>query len=121
MNDCVFCKIVKGELPSYKLYEDDIVLVFLSIDPISNGHTLIIPKKHYIDYTDIDLETLNHINTIGKKMYNLLNEKLNFNGLKIVQNNGSFQDVKHYHMHLIPNYNNKEILSLEELYKKIKG
>ena len=47
MKDCVFCKIVKGELPSYKLYEDDVVLVFLSIDPISNGHTLIIPKKHY--------------------------------------------------------------------------
>ena len=121
MNDCVFCKIVKGELPSYKLYEDDVVLVFLSIDPISNGHTLIIPKKHYTDYTDIDLDTLNHINMVGKKMYNLLNERLNFEGLKVVQNNGSLQEVKHYHMHLIPVYNENEISDLEDIYKKIKG
>ena len=118
MKDCVFCKIVKGELPSYKLYEDDIVLVFLSIDPISNGHTLIIPKKHY---TDIDLDTLNHINMVGKKIYNLLKEKLNFNGLKVVQNNGTLQEVKHYHMHLIPICNEKEIIDLKDILKKIKG
>ena len=121
MNDCVFCKIVKGELPSYKLYEDDVVLVFLSIEPISNGHTLIIPKKHYTDYTDIDLDTLNHINMVGKKMYSLLNEKLNFEGLKVVQNNGTLQEVKHYHMHLIPVYNENKISDLEDIYKKIKG
>ena len=66
MNDCVFCKIIKGELPSYKIYEDDIVLSFLSIDPYKYGHTLIIPKKHYVDYTDIDLETLK---LIKKKYY----------------------------------------------------
>ena len=54
-------------------------------------------------------------------MYNLLNEKLNFEGLKIVQNNGTLQEVKHYHMHLIPVYNENEISDLEDIYKKIKG
>lgn len=114
MNDCVFCKIIKGELPSYKIYEDDIVLSFLSIDPYKYGHTLIIPKKHYVDYTDIDLETLNHINKIGKEIYNKLNINLKPDGIKLIQNNGSEQEVKHYHLHLIPCYE-KEPLGKENL------
>ena len=118
MTECVFCKIINKDLPCYNIYEDEKVLVFLSIEPISNGHTLIIPKKHYVDYTDIDLETLNHINKVGKDIYKLLKEKLNFLGLKIVQNNESLQDVKHYHMHLIP-IDHKEIKPLEETYNKI--
>lgn len=120
MKECTFCKIVNKELPSYTLYEDDIVIVFLSIDPLSVGHTLIVPKDHYIDITDIPINTLNHINKISKEMYNLLNEKLNFNGLQFVQNNGILQEVKHYHLHLIPKYNNDLKLSLDEVYKKIK-
>ena len=116
MKDCVFCKIVKGELPSYKLYEDDIVLVFLSIDPISNGHTLIIPKKHYTDYTDIDLDTLTEINKASKIIVDLINEKLNPNGIKLVQNNGSLQEIKHYHLHIIPSYNKKDNISVEEVF-----
>ena len=67
MNDCVFCKIIKGEIPSYTIFEDDVVKVFLSIDPISNGHALVVPKKHYKDFTDIDLDTLSHINQVSKK------------------------------------------------------
>lgn len=120
MKDCVFCKIINKELPCYNLYEDDIVIVFLSIDPFSNGHTLIVPKTHYVDITDIKEDVLNHINKISKNIYDLLKEKLNFIGLKIMQNNGSLQEVKHYHMHLIPVYNNNDKLTLEEVYKKIK-
>ena len=120
LKDCVFCKIMKQEIPSYTLYEDDIVKVFLSIEPIANGHTLIVPKEHYKDITDIPIEVLNHINKVSKNMYNLLKEKLNFDGLKLVQNNGFFQDIPHYHLHLIPHYNSEKKNSLEEVYEILK-
>lgn len=120
MKDCTFCKIISKEFSSYTLYEDDVVIVFLSIDPLSNGHTLIVPKKHYVDITDIPLEVLSHINKVSKEMYNLLKEKLNFIGLKFVQNNGTLQEIKHYHLHLIPVYNNSDKLTLDLVYKKIK-
>lgn len=105
MNEtCVFCKIITGEFSCYKIYEDDIVMSFLSIDPVTYGHTLVIPKKHVLGYEEIDLETLNHINKIGKEIYQKIKTNLNPSGIKIVQNNGSLQEVKHYHMHIIPVY-----------------
>ena len=73
--DCIFCKIIKGEIPSYTIYEDEIVKVFLDISPVSNGHCLIIPKKHFENIIDIDLETLNHIDKVTKKLYPILKEK----------------------------------------------
>ena len=130
MNGCLFCKIVKGEIPSYTVYEDDIVKVFLDIDPKTNGDLLIIPQKHYTNLVDIDLDTLNHINKISKEMYKLLKEKLECDGLTIIQNNDYGQEVKHYHVHLTPRYNNdllsheynKEILKpIEDVFKTIKG
>lgn len=104
MEDCVFCKIISGEFSCYKLYEDDKVMAFLDITPMHLGHTLIVPKEHYTDYTDIPLETLNHINKVGKEIFDKLNQKLSPNGIRLVQNNGSLQEVKHYHLHLIPHY-----------------
>ena len=68
MNDCIFCKIINNEIPSYKIYEDDKVLAFLDVNPMSYGHTLIVPKNHILDYEEIDLETLNHINKVGKEL-----------------------------------------------------
>ncbi len=128
--DCIFCEIVNGEIPSYTLYEDDIVKVFLDIDPKTNGDTLIIPKKHFVNINDIDLNTLNHINSITKKMYALLKEKLNCEGLTIIQNNDYGQEVKHFHVHLTPRYQgdilnhtyNKEALqNIELVYKTLKS
>lgn len=120
--DCIFCKIIKGEIPSYTIYEDEIVKVFLDIDPKENGHTLIIPKEHYQDLEDIHSDTLSHIFEVAKKIKKLLEEKLNIDGITLVQNNGLSQEVKHYHLHLVPNYSEKqEIISVEEIYKKIKG
>lgn len=119
-NNCVFCKIVRKELPSYTLYEDDIVKVFLNINPDSMGHALIIPKKHYLDIMDIPDDILNHINIISKKIYLLLKEKLNFEGLRIQQNNGCLQEIKHYHLHLIPFYHNGESKTVNEVYEIIK-
>lgn len=114
--DCVFCKIINGEIPSYTIYEDEIVKVFLDINPVSVGHMLIIPKKHYENLDDIDMDTLTHINKISKKMHNLLKEKLNVDGMSVIQNNGDVQEVKHYHMHIKPYYNNSKSLTVEEVY-----
>ena len=104
--DCLFCKIVSEEIPSLTIYEDDIVKAFLDISPNSNGHTLIIPKKHYTNLVDIDEDILRHINNVAKNLYKVLKEKLNCDGLTICQNNDYGQEVKHYHMHLIPRYKN---------------
>lgn len=119
--DCIFCKIVNKDISSYTIYEDEVVKCFLDIKPINNGHLIIICKKHLIDIEDIDIDTLNHINIISKNMYKLLKNELNFDGLKVVQNNGMNQDVKHYHVHLIPYYKKERpLLSLEEVYQAIK-
>lgn len=115
--NCLFCKIINKEIPSSIVYEDNNIIVFLDIKPQTNGHMLIIPKKHYLDISDIDEHILNHINKISKKMNQLLIDKLKIDGLTIVQNNGCAQEVKHYHLHLIPKYNNQIPLTLEQVYQ----
>ena len=117
MADCIFCKIIKGEIPCKKLYEDEHVLAFLDIHPDKPGHTLIIPKKHILDLTEMDKETIGYITEAAKKLFPILKEKLNFDGLKCVQNNGIIQEVKHYHLHLLPIYKNEPTLSLDEIYE----
>ena len=102
--NCIFCKIVNGEIPCFKIFEDDNILAFLDVNPDSDGHTLIIPKKHFTDLDDIDSETLNHINKASKDIKKLLEKKLNCTGLSLLQNNGNVQEVKHYHLHLIVSY-----------------
>lgn len=106
MDNCIFCKIVKGEIPSYTIYEDDEVKVFMDINPIAKGHLLIIPKKHYTNLFDIDDKTLRKIDEVIKNLYPKLKEKLGAEGLTRMQNNELGQEVKHYHMHLIPRYKN---------------
>lgn len=115
--ECIFCKICKNEIPSYMLYEDDRVKVFLDVNPNSNGHTLIVPKKHYKDLDDIPLEIIDSIFSKAKDIKKLLEEKLNPDGIKLVQNNGSLQEVKHYHLHIIPFYKENKKLNIEEIYK----
>lgn len=118
--DCIFCKIINGEIPSSKIYEDDIVIAFLDINPDSFGHTLIIPKKHYRDLDDIDDKTLMHIMNIAKMLKKRIKEKLNCDGLTLIQNNGDVQEVKHFHLHLKPFYKNKKDKSLEEAFQLLK-
>lgn len=126
--NCIFCKIMKNEIPSYTLYEDDIVRVILDINPSTNGDCMIIPKQHIENINDIDDHTYMHIFNIAKKMYPILKEKLNCKGLTLVQNNDLGQDIKHYHLHLTPRYENdnvmhsfnKEILvDIEKIHKQI--
>lgn len=116
MEDCLFCKIVNGLSKSYTIYEDEIVKVFLDIYPEAPGHLILIPKKHILDITDIDDETYKYFNGIIKKMYQLLKDKLNIDGLKIQQNNGIAQAIKHYHIHLVPVNKVSKEYSLEEIY-----
>ena len=119
MNNCIFCKIINGEIPSYTIFEDDLIKIFLDINPSSNGHSLVIPKKHFVDINDIDSEYLNHIFTVVKELLPILESKLGYDGISLCQNNGFVQDVKHFHLHLIPKYKNKKNLSVEEVYKII--
>ncbi len=115
--DCLFCKIINGEIPSYKIYEDSDVLCFLDINPMSMGHTLIIPKKHFTDINDINSEDLNKVMSTSKIIVNLLKEKLKPNGIRLLQNNGSVQEVKHFHLHIIPIYtNNKKQKNVEDVF-----
>ncbi|MDO4963146.1 MAG: HIT domain-containing protein [bacterium] len=128
--DCLFCKIINGDIPSYKIYEDDYTIAFLDINPDSDGHTLIIPKKHFKDLDDIDIDTLNYINLSSKKVKKILEDKLKCDGITLLQNNGSIQEVKHYHLHLKPFYNDRKSLEIvkhqkyinnpSDIYKKIK-
>lgn len=116
----VFCKIIKGDIPSFTLYEDEIIKVFLDANPNENGHALVVPKKHYNDLFDIDDKTIIHITKIAKKMDKLYKEKLNADGLTLVQNNGIAQDVKHFHLHLIPKYSYKqELVNIEDVFNQI--
>lgn len=113
--DCIFCKIIAGEIPSYTVYENDFVKVFLDINPVSEGHMMIVPKKHFENMIDIDLETLTEINKVAKLMIDRLQKLLSCDGVTISQNNGHGQEVKHYHMHLIPRYLDDELKTVSKL------
>lgn len=126
--DCLFCKIIEGSIPSKIIYEDELVKVFLDINPNTNGHCLIIPKKHIVTVKEVDSILTTHILEVEKKIYDLLKEKLNIKGLTIVQNNELGQDVKHYHVHLIPryeddnwkmNFNQESLKDTDEVYQEI--
>ena len=128
MMDCLFCKIIEGSIPSKTIYEDELVKVFLDINPNTNGHCLIIPKKHIVTVKEVDSILTTHILEVEKKIYDLLKEKLNIKGLTIVQNNELGQEVKHYHVHLIPryeddnwniNFNQESLKDTDEVYQEI--
>lgn len=118
--ECIFCNIINHKIPSYTIFEDDIVEVFLDIHPDVNGHLLIIPKKHILDISEMDIDTWKHILEIVKKMRVLLENTLGIDGLTLVQNNGMVQEVKHFHLHLKPYYEHTQlIIPIEELYNKL--
>ncbi len=117
MNKCIFCEINNNNIPSYTLYEDNIIKVFLDIKPERPGHTLIIPKNHYQDINDIPMEVLNHILKVSKDIAKLLKDKLNYDGIRFVQNNGYIQEIKHYHLHLIPFYKDGLDKTVDEVYE----
>ena len=115
----IFCKIINGEIPTNKIYEDEIVMVIMDVNPMSNGHLLVIPKIHYRDIFDIEQDTLNHILEVAKKMAKLLVEKLDCKGIILEENNGICQEVKHFHLHIIPKYDKVEKLEVNDVFHMI--
>jgi len=104
MAECIFCKIVQGEIPCFKVYEDERVLAFEDINPISEGHTLVIPKGHAENLWEIADDDLMAIHLASKRIIHALQETLNPTGVALLQLNGkgANQEVMHYHLHLIP-------------------
>lgn len=107
-DQCVFCKIAAGEIPSKTLYEDDKFRVILDLGPAAKGHALILPKDHYANIYELPEETAGEVMKLAKKMAEVMTKKLQCDGFNIVQNNGEVagQTVFHFHMHLIPRYQN---------------
>ena len=106
MENCIFCKIAKGEIPAATLYEDSDFRVILDLGPASKGHALILPKKHAANIYELPDETAGKAMILAKHMATRLTEELKCDGFNIVQNNGEIagQTVFHFHMHLIPRY-----------------
>lgn len=117
--DCIFCKIVKGEIPSYKVYEDDKIMAFLDINPYAPGHTLIIPKEHTLNLETISEDALNHIINKARDIAKLVTTRLNAPGYTLIQNNGFVQEVKHFHLHVIPKYRENFEMNIKDIYEKI--
>jgi histidine triad (HIT) family protein len=107
-SNCIFCKIANGEIPSNTIYEDDDFRVILDNGPATKGHALILPKEHYADLFELSDEAASKALIVAKKVSAQLKDKLNIDGLNVVQNNGETagQTVKHFHIHLIPRYKN---------------
>lgn len=104
--DCIFCRIANGEIPSKTLYEDDDFRVILDLGPATRGHALVLPKEHAEDLTEMTEEGTAAAFLVAKKMAVRMKEKLHCDGINIVQNNGTVagQTVFHFHIHLIPRY-----------------
>ena len=104
MEDCIFCKIIKGEIPSFKVYEDDKVFAFEDINPISEGHTLIIPKRHAQDLWEIPNDDLTAVHLASRIIIRAIKNALDPIGVVCLQLNGRGvnQVVMHYHLHLVP-------------------
>ncbi|MCG1509032.1 HIT family protein [Staphylococcus epidermidis] len=108
MSETIFSKIISGEIPSFKIYENDYVYAFLDISQVSKGHTLLVPKKPSANIFETDEETMKHIGVALPKVANAIKKAFHPEGLNIIQNNGEYADqsVFHIHFHLIPRYEN---------------
>jgi histidine triad (HIT) family protein len=105
-DDCVFCKIRDGKIPSKKIYEDDATLAFMDINPLTQGHCLVVTKRHAATIWEADVADLQAAIVTAKKVATALRETVKPDGLNMLQANGAaaFQSVPHYHLHLIPRW-----------------
>lgn len=126
---CIFCDIANRKIETNVVYESENIIAFLDIDPINEGHTLIITKQHYLDIDEIPNDLLFEITDLTKKLVLALKKVYNPNGYSIMQNGGQFNDIGHYHMHIFPRYQDdgfgwtdscKKYNSSEEVAAKIR-
>lgn len=108
MNDCVFCKIRDGQIPSLKVYEDERTLCIMDINPLTRGHCLVLTKAHAATIWDADVADLQAAIVTAKRVAEALKAAVKPDGLNMLQANGAaaFQSVFHFHLHLIPRWNN---------------
>ena len=133
--DCLFCKIIKGEIPSSKVYEDNDVVAFLDLFPFTNGHTIVVPINHHETFLDFPENEMEKFFSVLKKLAGQIKNNLNADGINIVQNNfpAAGQVVFHMHYHIIPRWlnDNKPFIKqpkdkatseyLQEMLNKIRG
>ena len=110
-DNCIFCKIAAGDIPSATIYEDEDFRVILDIEPASKGHALILPKEHYANLYELPEELAAKAIVVAKKVIGKMTDILGCDGYNVLQNNGSCagQTVYHYHMHLIPRYKDDDV------------
>ncbi len=120
MNDCIFCKIIKGEIPSKKIYEDDKVIAIMDINPVVDGHVLVIPKEHFENFYEISDEALSHVYKVARILSKDIISKLNKTGITLQVNYG-YNLVNHFHLHLLPDFETpvKE-MEVDKVYELLK-
>ena len=109
--NCIFCKIAAGDIPSATIYEDDDFRVILDIEPASKGHALILPKENYANLYELSDEVATKALLVAKKVISKMTDILGCDGYNVVQNNGvaAGQTVFHFHIHLIPRYKDDDV------------
>ena len=110
-DDCIFCKLANGDIPTNTLYEHDCVRVIFDAEPAAEGHVLILPREHFDNIYELDDDTAGHVFKVAKKIATAMNKTLDMDGLNVVQNNGEAagQTVFHFHMHIIPRHNDDTV------------
>ena len=115
--DCIFCKIVRRQAPSSVVYEDEWIMAFMDIRPVSEGHTLVIPKKHFVDVFDTPNDELAAMYVLSKRIALAVKKATGADGITIVQQNGEAagQDIFHIHVHIIPRFEGKKVPRFSDL------
>lgn len=114
---CIFCEIARKQAPASIIYEDKTIMAFLDIRPLNIGHTLIIPKSHYVDIFDTPENELANVHTISKKISMAIKKATNADGISIIQQNGKAagQDIFHLHVHVVPRFGGQKLQSFSKL------
>ena len=132
--NCIFCKIINGDIPSRRIYEDENFVVMMDVSPASKGHSLLLPKEHYANLFEMPDALLEELLKVAQKVAAQMKESLQADGINLLQNNGvaAGQTVFHFHLHLIPRYGNDAVgemwehqeisdTYMEDMRKKILG
>ena len=114
---CIFCRIVRKQAPASVVYEDDAVIAFLDIRPLNMGHTLVIPKAHYVDIFDAPEEQISQVHKVSKRIAIAVKKATGAEGVSIIQQNGKAagQDIFHLHVHVVPRFEGQKLAAFNEL------
>ena len=116
-NSCIFCKIIQQQAPASVIYEDKAVICFLDIRPLVRGHSLVIPKTHFVDIFDIPPKSLMDVYSVTKQVSRAVKVATNADGVSIIQQNGKAagQEIFHFHVHVVPRFTGEKLSSFSDL------